>query len=157
MFSLFRERPRQHEFGSKQPFSLTQPLTAAGSEAGNGYQSGWTPIGTFEGKGLTDAESFGGSLVQTVTINTEGTSNEVPLVPDGARRQTPAARPRWNTLRESCTPPSGFLHDAQTGQWQVQFHLMTGGHDTIVASTKSWQRCRDPSTFNGSARRPLHY
>ena len=29
---------------------------------------------------LTDAESFGGSLVQTVTINTEGTGDDVPLL-----------------------------------------------------------------------------
>jgi hypothetical protein len=56
-------------------------VTAAGNEASNGYQAAWTPIsGTFDGKSLTDAESFGGSLVQTVTINTEGTGDEVPLV-----------------------------------------------------------------------------
>ena len=36
--------------------------------------------GTYDGKALTDAESFGGSLVQTVTINTEGTGYDVPLL-----------------------------------------------------------------------------
>ena len=56
-------------------------VTAAGNEASNGYQAAWTPIsGTFDGHALTDAESFGGSLVQTVTINTEGTGDNVPLV-----------------------------------------------------------------------------
>jgi tryptophan-rich protein/subtilase family protein/Big-like domain-containing protein len=56
-------------------------VTAAGNEASNGYQAAWSPIsGTYDGKTLTDAESFGGSLVQTVTINTEGTGDDVPLV-----------------------------------------------------------------------------
>ena len=56
-------------------------VTAAGNDAGNAYQAAWTPIsGTYDGKTLTDAESFGGSLVQTVTINTEGTGYDVPLL-----------------------------------------------------------------------------
>jgi FG-GAP-like repeat/Subtilase family len=56
-------------------------VTAAGNDASNGYQAAWTPIsGSFDGTFLTDAESFGGSLVQTVTINTEGTGDDVPLV-----------------------------------------------------------------------------
>ncbi len=56
-------------------------VTAAGNEASNGYQAAWTPIaGSFDGMFLTDAESFGGSIVQTVTINTEGTGSEVPLI-----------------------------------------------------------------------------
>jgi hypothetical protein len=56
-------------------------VTAAGNEGGNGYQAAWTPIsGTFGGKKLTDAESFGGSLVQTISINTEGTGDGVPLL-----------------------------------------------------------------------------
>ena len=56
-------------------------VTAAGNDASNGYQAAWTPIsGTFDGHALSDAESFGGSLVQTVTINTEGTGDHVPLV-----------------------------------------------------------------------------
>ena len=56
-------------------------VTAAGNDASNGYQAAWTPIsGTFDGTRLTDAESFGGSLVQTVTINTEGTGYDVPLL-----------------------------------------------------------------------------
>ena len=56
-------------------------VTAAGNEASNGYQAAWTPIsGSFDGTYLTDAESFGGSLVQTVTINNEGTGDTVPLV-----------------------------------------------------------------------------
>ncbi|MGP0083064.1 MAG: S8 family serine peptidase, partial [Steroidobacteraceae bacterium] len=56
-------------------------VTAAGNDAENAYQAAWTPIsGTFDGKALSDAESFGGSLVQTVTINTEGTGYDVPLL-----------------------------------------------------------------------------
>ena len=56
-------------------------VTAAGNEASNGYQAAWTPITTsFHGTSLVDAESFGGSPVQTVTINTEGTGNSVPLI-----------------------------------------------------------------------------
>jgi hypothetical protein len=56
-------------------------VTAAGNEASNGYQSAWVPIsGTYNGTTLTDAESFGGSLVQTITINTEGTGSDVPLL-----------------------------------------------------------------------------
>ena len=56
-------------------------VTAAGNDAENAYQAAWTPIsGTFDGKVLSDAESFGGSLVQTVTINTEGTGYDVPLL-----------------------------------------------------------------------------
>jgi hypothetical protein len=56
-------------------------VTAAGNEGSNGYQAAWTPIsGTFDGQTLTDAESFGGSLVQTISINTEGTGNAVPLL-----------------------------------------------------------------------------
>jgi hypothetical protein len=56
-------------------------VTAAGNEASNGYQAAWTPIsGSFDGTFVTDAESFGGSVVQTVSINTEGTGDGVPLV-----------------------------------------------------------------------------
>ncbi len=56
-------------------------VTAAGNNASNGYQAAWTPIsGSFDGTILTDTESFGGSLVQTVTINTEGTGDQVPLI-----------------------------------------------------------------------------
>ena len=56
-------------------------VTAAGNDAGNAYQAAWTPIsGTYGGTSLKDAESFGGSLVQTVTINTEGTGYDVPLL-----------------------------------------------------------------------------
>ena len=56
-------------------------VTAAGNEGGNGYQAAWTPIsGTFDGVSLTDAESFGGSLTQTITVNNEGTGIAIPLV-----------------------------------------------------------------------------
>jgi hypothetical protein len=56
-------------------------VTAAGNEASNGYQAAWTPTsGTFDGQILSDAENFGGSLVQNLTINTEGTGYDVPLV-----------------------------------------------------------------------------
>ena len=54
-------------------------VTAAGNDASNGYQAVWTPIsGTYDGRNLTDAQSFGGSLVQTITLNTEG--YDVPLL-----------------------------------------------------------------------------
>jgi VCBS repeat-containing protein len=56
-------------------------VTAAGNDASDAYQAAWAPIsGTFDGTKLTDAESFGGSLVQTVTINTEGTGYDVPVL-----------------------------------------------------------------------------
>src|ERR1700722_11768103 len=56
-------------------------ISAAGNDASNAYQAAWTPTsGSFDGIALTDAESFGGSLVQTVTINTEGTGDHVPLL-----------------------------------------------------------------------------
>lgn len=56
-------------------------VTAAGNDGSNGYQAAWSPIsGSFDGHALTDAESFGGSLVQTVAINTEGTGDSVPLI-----------------------------------------------------------------------------
>ena len=56
-------------------------ITAAGNDAANGYQAAWTPIsGTYDGMALTDAESFGGNLVQTITVNTEGTGYDVPLL-----------------------------------------------------------------------------
>jgi hypothetical protein len=56
-------------------------VTAAGNNASNGYQAAWTPIsGSVDGWSLTNAESFGGSVVQTVTINTEGTNDTVPLI-----------------------------------------------------------------------------
>jgi|HubBroStandDraft_4_1064222.scaffolds.fasta_scaffold00548_9 hypothetical protein len=44
-------------------------LTAAGNNASNAYQAAWSAIsGSFDGQTLTDAESFSGSLVQTVTL-----------------------------------------------------------------------------------------
>ena len=56
-------------------------VTAAGNDASNGYQAAWTPIsGTYGGQVLNDAESFGGSLVQKITINTEGTGDAFPLL-----------------------------------------------------------------------------
>ena len=56
-------------------------VTAAGNDASNAYQAAWSPIsGTFDGVALTNAESFGGSLVQTITINTEGTGLAIPLL-----------------------------------------------------------------------------
>jgi len=47
------------------PVTATRPLTRYGS---------------FDGTILTDTESFGGNVVQTVTINTEGTGDKVPLI-----------------------------------------------------------------------------
>ncbi|MGD0429710.1 MAG: Hint domain-containing protein [Acetobacteraceae bacterium] len=44
-------------------------ITAAGNNASNGYEAAWTPTsGTFDHRTLTDAESFGGSLVQDITV-----------------------------------------------------------------------------------------
>ena len=60
-------------------------VSAAGNDAGNGYQAAWAPIsGSFSLAGknvsLTDAESFGGTPFQTVKINSEGTGDTVPLL-----------------------------------------------------------------------------
>src|SRR5580704_17666047 len=56
-------------------------VTAAGNDGSNGYQAAWTPIsGTFDGHSLADAESFGGSLTQTIAVNNEGTGDTIPLV-----------------------------------------------------------------------------
>jgi hypothetical protein len=56
-------------------------VTAAGNDANNGYQAAWTPIsGTYGGQELSDAESFGGRLVQTVSIDTEETGGAFPLL-----------------------------------------------------------------------------
>ena len=46
--------------------------------------------GTYDGTALTDAESFGGSLVQTITINTEEPATTFPCCWSGTR---PTARP----------------------------------------------------------------
>ena len=47
-------------------------VSAAGNDASNGYQAAWTPIsGTYDGTRLTNAESFAGSLVQTITMTAE--------------------------------------------------------------------------------------
>jgi subtilisin family serine protease len=55
-------------------------VTAAGNDAENGYQATWTPTsGSFDGTRLSDAESFGGSLVQTITVSTDATDT-VPLL-----------------------------------------------------------------------------
>ena len=55
-------------------------VTAAGNNASNGYQAAWTPTsGSFDGTALTDAESFGGSLVQTITV-TASHAETVPLL-----------------------------------------------------------------------------
>ena len=55
-------------------------ITAAGNDASNGYQAAWTPTsGVFDGEFLSNAESFAGSLVQTVTIGANS-SDDVPLI-----------------------------------------------------------------------------
>jgi hypothetical protein len=55
-------------------------VTAAGNNASNAYQAAFTPIaGMFDGINLHNAESFAGSLTQTVTVG--GTAGEsVPLL-----------------------------------------------------------------------------
>jgi subtilase family serine protease len=55
-------------------------ITSAGNNASNAYQAAWTPIsGSFDGFSFTDAQNFGGSVVQTVTVATNGT-NPLPLL-----------------------------------------------------------------------------
>jgi hypothetical protein len=55
-------------------------LTSAGNDAATAFQAAWTAIsGTFDGVSLTDAESFGGSLVQTVTLGANS-SVSVPFL-----------------------------------------------------------------------------
>jgi hypothetical protein len=55
-------------------------LTAAGNDASVAYQAAWMPIsGTYDGRTLTDAESFASSLVQTITV-TASQSEPVPLL-----------------------------------------------------------------------------
>ena len=56
-------------------------VTAAGNDASNAYQAAWTPIsGTYDGTMLTDAESFSGSLVQTITVEDVTRTDTVPLL-----------------------------------------------------------------------------
>src|SRR5262249_15246423 len=44
-------------------------VAASGDSDSNGYQAPWTPMsGSYGGVALTDAQSFGGSLVQTITV-----------------------------------------------------------------------------------------
>jgi class 3 adenylate cyclase len=55
-------------------------VSAAGNNGSNGYQATWTPIsGTYDGRTLTNAESFSGSLVQTVTVSANK-SESIPLL-----------------------------------------------------------------------------
>jgi subtilase family serine protease len=55
-------------------------ITSAGNNASNGYQATWTPTsGSFGGINFTDAQNFGGSIVQTVTVTTDGT-DPLPLL-----------------------------------------------------------------------------
>jgi hypothetical protein len=60
-------------------------ITSAGNEGSNGYQAAWTPVsGTFSLAGksisLTDAQNFGGTALQKITVNSEGTGVSVPLL-----------------------------------------------------------------------------
>ncbi len=44
-------------------------ITSAGNNASNAYQAAWTPTsGSFDGWFFTDAQNFGGSLAQTITV-----------------------------------------------------------------------------------------
>src|SRR5262245_35295631 len=55
-------------------------VTAAGNNASNAYQAAWTPIsGSYGGVNLVDAESFGGSIVQTLTLGANS-SYVVPFI-----------------------------------------------------------------------------
>src|SRR5580700_6138666 len=58
-------------------------ITSAGNEASNGYQAAWSPIsGSFVLAGqtiaLTDAQNFGGTPFQAITVNSEGTGIQIP-------------------------------------------------------------------------------
>jgi 20S proteasome alpha/beta subunit len=60
-------------------------ITSAGNEASNGYQAAWSPIsGSFVLAGqtisLTDAQNFGGTPFQAITVNSEGTGIQIPLL-----------------------------------------------------------------------------
>jgi hypothetical protein len=60
-------------------------ITSAGNEASNGYQAAWSPIsGSFVLAGqmisLTDAQNFGGTPFQKITVNSEGTGINIPLL-----------------------------------------------------------------------------
>jgi 20S proteasome alpha/beta subunit len=55
-------------------------VTSAGNDGSAAYQAAWTPIsGVFDNIALVDAESFGGSLVQTLTV-TASQADPVPLL-----------------------------------------------------------------------------
>jgi hypothetical protein len=55
-------------------------VTAGGNNASNAYQAAWTPSsGSYGGTALNDAESFGGSLVQSITV-TASSTEPVPLL-----------------------------------------------------------------------------
>ncbi len=55
-------------------------VAAAANNASNGYQAAWThSSGSFDGWSFTDAESFGGSISQTITV-TASTAHPVPLL-----------------------------------------------------------------------------
>ena len=55
-------------------------VTSAGNNASNGYQAAWTPgSGSFDGFYFNDAERFGGSLAQTITV-TASSTEPVPLL-----------------------------------------------------------------------------
>ena len=60
-------------------------ITSAGNEGSNGYQAAWSPIsGSFLINGqtiaLTDAQNFGGTPFQAITVNSEGTGTQIPLL-----------------------------------------------------------------------------
>jgi hypothetical protein len=56
-------------------------VTSAGNDASNAYQAAWTPgSGYFDGIYFTDAELFGGSLAQTITVGGASTKDPVPLL-----------------------------------------------------------------------------
>jgi hypothetical protein len=60
-------------------------ITSAGNDGSAGYQAAWSPIsGSFTLAGrtitLTDAQNFGGTPFQTVTVNSQGTGESIPLL-----------------------------------------------------------------------------
>jgi hypothetical protein len=81
-------------------------VTAAGNDGSDGYQAAWTPIsGTYDGRTLTDAESFGGSLVQTITINTEVRATTFRYFWNGTK---PTVRPPQTSRYWSLTAVDGW-------------------------------------------------
>ena len=121
-------------------------VTSAGNNASNGYQAAWTPIsGTFDGWFLTNAERFGSSLAQTVTVNTEVRPSRFRCCSNGTRlmgrqsnsEQAPVRSlfPQWSPDRTSFRPkhPVGEPNNPWTG---YELHA-SGTYQIVIANNLS--------------------